>query len=116
MEGRRDNRFISGGENIQPEAIERALLRLPGIAEAVVVPVPNPEFGERPAAFVRLDEGGRWVPERWRAELRRALPGFMVPVAFWPWPELPDGGIKASRRLLQEEARRRWPPAEQEDR
>ncbi len=111
VEGRRDNRFISGGENIQPEAIERVLLRLPGVAEAVVVPVPDPEFGERPAAFVRI-EGERWEPERWRAELRRALPGFMVPVAFWPWPELPDSGLKASRRLLQEEARRRWPPAE----
>lgn len=115
VEGRRDNRFISGGENIQPEAIERALLRLPGVAEAVVVPVPDPEFGERPAAFVRTEEK-RWEPDRWRAELRRALPGFMVPVAFWPWPALPDGGIKASRRLLKEEARRRWSPAEREDR
>jgi len=115
VEGRRDNRFISGGENIQPETIERTLLRLPGVAEAVVVPVPDPEFGERPAAFVRT-EGERWEPDRWRAELRQALPGFMVPVAFWPWPELPDGGIKASRQLLKEEARRRWPPAEREDR
>ncbi len=116
VEGRRDNRFISGGENIQPEAIERALLRLPGIAEAVVVPVPDPEFGERPAAFVRLDEGGHWAPDRWQVELRRELPGFMIPVVFWPWPELPSGGIKAARRLLKEEARRRWPPDEQEDR
>lgn len=106
--GRRDNRFISGGENIQPEAIEQALQRLTGIAEAVVVPVPDPEFGQRPAAFVRLSDAAPWAPERWRTQLRRELPGFMVPVAFWPWPEERAEGIKPSRRWLQEEARRRW--------
>ncbi|SHK15935.1 o-succinylbenzoate--CoA ligase [Rhodothermus profundi] len=108
VEGRRDNRFISGGENIQPEAIERALQRLPGVAEAMVVPVPDPEFGERPAAFVRLSDSAPWTPERWRAQLRRELPGFMVPVAFWRWPEGVEAGLKVARRRLQEEARRRW--------
>jgi O-succinylbenzoic acid--CoA ligase len=52
--GRRDNLFVSGGENVRPEEIEEALLRIPGVEEAVVVPVPDPEFGERPVAFVRL--------------------------------------------------------------
>src|SRR4029078_8642671 len=36
--GRTDRMFISGGENIHPEEIEHALLRIGGIAEAVVVP------------------------------------------------------------------------------
>ncbi|MDQ7040991.1 MAG: o-succinylbenzoate--CoA ligase [Rhodothermus sp.] len=108
VEGRRDNRFISGGENIQPEAIERALLRLDGVAEAVVVPIPDPEFGERPAAFVRLDARGTWAPEQWRRRLRQQLPGFMIPVAFWPWPEMLERGLKTARHHLQEEALRRW--------
>ena len=47
VEGRMDNLFISGGENVQPEEIERALLELPGVEEAIVVPVPDEEFGSQ---------------------------------------------------------------------
>src|SRR5208337_783805 len=36
--GRRDSMFISGGENIHPEEIERVLLSIEGIAEAIVIP------------------------------------------------------------------------------
>ena len=32
--GRRDNLFVSGGENVQPEEVESALLRLEGVQEA----------------------------------------------------------------------------------
>jgi O-succinylbenzoic acid--CoA ligase len=106
--GRRDNRFISGGENIQPEAIEAALMQLSGIAQAIVVPVADEEFGQRPAAFVQLEEGALWTPELWRAQLRAVLPGFMIPVAFWPWPVSSAAAIKVSRPWLQHEATRRW--------
>jgi o-succinylbenzoate---CoA ligase len=94
--GRRDNLFISGGENVQPEAVEAALLALPGLRQAVVVPVPDAEFGARPAAFVEADA---WAPEAWRAALAERLPRFMLPVAFHPWPE-DTRGLKPSRPLL----------------
>ena len=55
--GRRDTMFISGGENIHPEEIEREILRFPGVLEAIVVPVPDPEFGARPVAFLRTADG-----------------------------------------------------------
>ncbi|MCA9398401.1 MAG: o-succinylbenzoate--CoA ligase, partial [Candidatus Omnitrophica bacterium] len=42
VSGRKDNLFISGGENIQPEEIEAALLNIPNIRAAVVVPVKDP--------------------------------------------------------------------------
>lgn len=51
--GRKDNMFISGGENIHPEEIEKALMMIDGIGEALVVPVPDREYGQRPAAFIR---------------------------------------------------------------
>lgn len=51
--GRKDNMFISGGENIHPEEIEKALTGIRGISEAVVVPVPDEEYGHRPAAFIK---------------------------------------------------------------
>lgn len=109
--GRRDNRFVSGGENIQPEAIEAALLRLPGLAQAVVVPVPDEEFGQRPAAFVQLAPEARWEPLGWGAQLRQELPGFMIPVAFWPWPPDAPQGMKVSRPWLRARAQRLWQEA-----
>ena len=102
--GRKDNLFISGGENIQPEAIEKVLLQIAGVSEAVVVPVPDEEFGHRPVAFLRGD--GRIPSESAiRLELEKRLPRFMIPVAFHPWPagEL-QGSIKPSRDALRRRA------------
>ena len=52
--GRRDNMFISGGENIHPEEIEKALLSIKGVAQAIVVPKEDKEFGQRPIAFIKF--------------------------------------------------------------
>ncbi|NIW80049.1 MAG: AMP-binding protein, partial [Calditrichae bacterium] len=54
--GRKDNMFISGGENIQPEEIEQQLCQREGIKQAVVVPVKNKEFGYRPVAFIAMNQ------------------------------------------------------------
>ncbi|UWX57266.1 o-succinylbenzoate--CoA ligase [Chlorobaculum sp. MV4-Y] len=51
--GRKDNMFISGGENIHPEEIEKALTSIEGIEEAVVVPVPDAEYGMKPVAWIK---------------------------------------------------------------
>ena len=52
--GRRDNMFISGGENIHPEEIEKELLSIQGIQEAIVVPQEDKLFGQRPVAFIKF--------------------------------------------------------------
>ncbi|MFM0864023.1 o-succinylbenzoate--CoA ligase, partial [Klebsiella pneumoniae] len=54
IKGRLDNLFISGGENIQPEEVEEALLKYPGILEAIVVPKTHPEFDNEPIGFIRV--------------------------------------------------------------
>ena len=96
--GRRDNQFISGGENIQPEFIENALRELPGITDAVVVPVPDTEFGLRPAAFI---QGDLTDIHALKTALADRLASFQIPVAFLPWPEeYARSGIKPDRRSL----------------
>ena len=50
--GRQKEMLISGGVNIYPAEIESALLNHPAIAAAAVVPMPDPQWGEVPAAFV----------------------------------------------------------------
>ncbi|MEB6608297.1 o-succinylbenzoate--CoA ligase [Aeromonas sanarellii] len=98
VEGRLDNLFISGGENIQPEAIEQRLVDHPAVAQALVVPVPSEEWGQRPAAFI--DWHGEPVPPaELAAWIRLSLPGFMVPDRWLPWPDL-GGNLKPSRTLL----------------
>jgi o-succinylbenzoate---CoA ligase len=106
VRGRRDNLFVSGGENIQPEEIEEALSGLDGVQEAVVVPVPDPEFGARPVAFVLTVED---VPdqETLTRALEEVLPRFKIPVAFYPWPDEAWGrGMKVDRSSLRERALR----------
>jgi o-succinylbenzoate---CoA ligase len=50
--GRRDAVSISGGENIRPEEIENVLRAIPGITNACVVAVDDPQWVKRPVAFV----------------------------------------------------------------
>lgn len=104
--GRKDNMFISGGENIQPEEIERILLQYEGISQAVVVPVADETWGFRPVAF--LDAPFLVAPflendrneEALRQFLTERLPKFKIPDHFLPMPSLPDSGIKISRKAL----------------
>jgi O-succinylbenzoic acid--CoA ligase len=107
VQGRKDSQFISGGENIQPEEIERTLIQQEGVRRAVVVPVPDAEFGQRPVAFVQMDMP--LSPAQLTRQLEATLPRFMIPVEFYTWPE--DVGttrrMKADRPAFREEARRR---------
>ncbi len=97
--GRRDTMFISGGENIHPEEIEREILRFPGMLEAIVVPVPDPEFGARPVAFLRTSGGVLPASADLDQFLRQTLPGFKLPQRYLRWPEIEDG-MKPDRRAF----------------
>ncbi len=104
--GRVDSRFQSGGENIQPELIESALVRLDGIDDAMVVGVPDEEFGRLPVAMIRWLDSPKDEPVV-LAQLAQVLPRYAIPRQLISWPdELADRGIKPSRaeatRLVRE--------------
>jgi O-succinylbenzoic acid--CoA ligase len=106
--GRRDNMFISGGENIQPEEIENRLCRREDIIEAVVVPVADSEFGFRPAAFVRTRDNREPDAAKIKSYLEEHLPRFKIPVNIYSWPQgTKNGELKTRREFFIEEARRR---------
>ena len=104
VRGRKDQMFISGGENIHPEEIERALMGLDAVAAAAVVAAPHPTWGARPVAFVRampFDEEGI------RAALAERLERFKVPERVLPWPaEAPGWEGKPPRAWLAAYARK----------
>ncbi|MCB1108194.1 MAG: AMP-binding protein [Chlamydiia bacterium] len=97
--GRKDRLFISGGENIQPEEIETALLKIPGIQNACVVPVPDLEFGQRPVAFIDNLHASKEL-------LSDLLPRFKHPIRYFVLPnyqgkpDLPALALKA-KTLMQ---------------
>jgi O-succinylbenzoic acid--CoA ligase len=87
IQGRRDRLIISGGENIQPEPIEAALLEIPGIRRAVVVGKSNLEFGERPVAFLAGDFQESAIHQILSSRFER----FAIPDQFHCWPsEVPE--------------------------
>ncbi|MEW5994071.1 MAG: o-succinylbenzoate--CoA ligase, partial [Candidatus Zixiibacteriota bacterium] len=101
--GRKDNMFISGGENIFPEEIESALLGFTEIVEAVIVPLDDAEFGRRPVAFVRFGEGKRLSKSELLLEMQTKLPRFKLPVYFYEWPEdMYDEGAKPARTAFRQ--------------
>ncbi|WP_396449865.1 class I adenylate-forming enzyme family protein [Actinomadura sp.] len=50
--GRKDDMIISGGENVHPVQVEEALNGHPGIADSLVVGVPDEKWGQRVVAYV----------------------------------------------------------------
>ncbi len=97
VEGRIDNMFISGGENIYPEAIERAMIQLLGVEQVVVVAKPDVEFGQRPVAFV-----AGTLPPTWKSELKATLRSFEIPTQILPWPDDAQLAIKPDRKRMQQ--------------
>ncbi|MDR1529837.1 MAG: o-succinylbenzoate--CoA ligase [Burkholderiales bacterium] len=99
--GRLDNLFFSGGEGIQPEDIERVLLRHPDISQAFIVPIADHEFGHRPVAVLEKDESVSL--DAIRAWLRDKVARFQQPVTYYTLPEkLKTGAIKISRAAVQQ--------------
>jgi acyl-coenzyme A synthetase/AMP-(fatty) acid ligase len=82
-----DDTIIRGGENIAPAEIEDVLLRHPAVVDAVVVGVPDDQWGQRlEAAVVTRDvvDSGEL-----REFVRAALRSSKTPDRIWFWPELP---------------------------
>jgi o-succinylbenzoate---CoA ligase len=105
--GRRDNMFISGGENIHPEEIEGVLMKIDGINQAVVVPKEDKEFGHRPVAFIQWNtEAHLHSGDALTKYLAGELPKFKIPAAFYPWPDTVKEGIKPDRKTLIELAKK----------
>jgi acyl-CoA synthetase (AMP-forming)/AMP-acid ligase II len=101
---RKKDMIISGGENIASSEVERVLYDLPEINEAVVVGVPDPQWGERPVAVVVLREGATLDLAALQAHCRGRLAGFKVPkglVLREALPRNPSG--KVLKRVLREE-------------
>ncbi len=100
--GREDNLFVSGGENIHCESIERVLNERPDIHCAVVIPVADSEFGARPVAILACDR----MPEKLHLEnyLAGQLEKYKWPIAYYQLPPelMSTEGIKVARQAVNQ--------------
>lgn len=77
--GRIAETIVTGGENVAPSEVESQLVALPGVTDAAVLGITDPEWGERLEARVVLAPGQALDEDALRAALRGVLPGFAVP-------------------------------------
>jgi acyl-CoA synthetase (AMP-forming)/AMP-acid ligase II len=89
IEGREDDTIIRGAENIAPAEIEDVLLAYPGVIDAVVVGIPDEEWGQRLAAVVVPGPGATLDGETMRGYVRDRLRSSRTPDQITSWPELP---------------------------
>jgi o-succinylbenzoate---CoA ligase len=87
LEGRIKDLIVTGGEKVAPALVEGALSAHPAVADAGVVGLPDPDWGEAVTAFVVLRESVD--PEELRAWCRERLAPHEVPKRVVPVDELP---------------------------
>ncbi len=103
--GRLGTCICSGGEWIDPLAIEACLLQISSIKEAAVVAVNHPQWGQRPIAFVRLGDGGWPDPEELHRHLDRNLVKFAWPDRIHVLTDMPyTAAGKIDRMVLRRTA------------
>lgn len=89
IESRRTDLIISGGENINPHEVEGALEALPFIQEAIVIGVPDEEWGQKVTAVVILGNGKTPDLPEIRDQLKKTLSDFKLPRELKVVKELP---------------------------
>ena len=88
--------IISGGENISSIEVEQAICAHPAVLECAVIGIPHAHWGERPKAFVTLNEGAAATPEEIIAFCRDRLAHYKCPdvVTFGSLPKTSTGKIQ----------------------
>jgi fatty-acyl-CoA synthase len=102
--GRIKDMIISGGENVYPAEIESVLFSHPAVAEAAVIGVPDPKWGEVGRAVIVLEQGRTATSEELAKFLGGKLANYKVPKSFVFVDKLPlTGPGKIDKRLLVEQ-------------
>lgn len=101
---RRLDLVISGGANIYPAEVEAVLLEHPRVADAVVIGLPDPDWGKRVHALVEVRSGQTVATSELEQWCRHSLAAYKVPKSFEIVPGLPRNEAgKIRRRALVDE-------------
>lgn len=87
--GRAKDFYISGGENVYCAEVEQTLCSHDAIAQAAVISMPHPKWGEVGRAYVVFKKGYALTPEEVIAHCRSRLAKYKLPQEVIPLPEMP---------------------------
>ena len=107
--GRLSDLIISGGVNVDPEEVAEHLRAHPGVAEAAVVGLPDPDWGERVVALVVPHAIDPVQEETLRARAREVLSPAKRPREYRFAPALP---LSANGKVDREAVRALFSSAE----
>ncbi len=107
--GRASDMYISGGSNVYPREVEEVLMLHPAVAEACVVGMPHPKWGETGVAVLVPRDGACIDAAAVLAQCEGRLAKYKRPARVVVWDALPKSGygkvVKADvKRLLAEQA------------
>jgi long-chain acyl-CoA synthetase len=103
---RKKELIIAGGFNIYPSEVEEVLFQLAGVADAVVIGVPDKYRGETVKAFIVKQVGSDLSADDVTAHCAASLAAYKVPKLIEFRSELPRTVVgKVLRRVLVEEER-----------
>lgn len=105
--GRKDNQVKIRGNRVELGEVEAALMRLPGVRDALAVVHDADTTSPRLVAYYVPAEAARPSASQLRAELREHLPEYMVPAAYVPVASFPtNANGKLDRSRLPAPSRR----------
>ena len=102
---RKKDMFISGGENVYPAEIEKALYQHPAIHMCAVIGLPDPKWGEVGKACVVLKPGATATEEELIHFMAERLAKYKVPKSVTFMDTLP---ISAAGKILKRELREQF--------
>jgi acyl-CoA synthetase (AMP-forming)/AMP-acid ligase II len=104
LAGRKDDMIVRGGENIFPAEVENVLVEHPSVADAAVVGLPDPRWGQIVAAAVVPAAGTHPDPEALRTFCRSRLASYKTPTRIVVVAELPRNSTgKTARTVLAQQ-------------
>ena len=105
IQDRLKDMIVSGGENIYPREVENALFEHAAVADAAVIGVPDPKWGESVKAIVMLRAGARADADELIAFCKGRLAGFKCPRSVDFIDALPSN---ASGKVLKKDLREKY--------
>jgi long-chain acyl-CoA synthetase len=105
--------IVSGGLNIYSKEVELALIAHPAVADAAVIGVPDPEFGEAVMAFVQLEDGATVTADELIGHCRERIASYKKPKFVRFIDALPSTGTgKILKRDLRRSVEHEFKPGE----
>ena len=102
---RKKDMIITGGFNVYPSEVERAILTRSEILDCAVIGVPDDKWGEALKAIVQLKPGSTIDADDLLASVKAQLGSVKTPKSVEVWPDLPKSAVG---KVLKREIRSKF--------